>query len=227
MPTLAWLREEFSYGYDSGNVLSLIPNLTRYREERKIGGSYRKVFKQGLEPYLKSDSRVLELGPGKGSWTRAILTRVSRGEVHTVDFQDITRWLDPARYGDRLVCHRATDNSMSGPPDYYFDVFWSFGVLCHNNQSSIEQILASALAKMKAGGLAVHQYGDWNKLSAYGWDRGRIPVEFQSKPDEEIWWPRNDAASMVRIASKVGWTVVTADLSLVKRDGIVVLKAPG
>lgn len=227
MPTLDWLRREFSYGYDSGNVLSLVPNLRRFREERAIGGSYRNLFKQGLLPRLREDSRVLELGPGRGSWTRAILAHVPRGEVHTVDFQDVTRWLNPARYDGRLTCHRVTDNSMKGPPDRYFDVFWSFGVLCHNNQSSIEEILASALAKMKPGGLAVHEYGDWNKLNAYGWERGRIPLEFRSKPDEEIWWPRNDGESMVRIATRAGWEVVSADLALVQRDGIIVLRVPG
>ncbi len=64
MPTLKWLKEEFSYGYYSGNVLSLIPGLTRLKEERLIGGSYRTVFKKAIHPYLKTNSVVLELGPG-------------------------------------------------------------------------------------------------------------------------------------------------------------------
>ena len=39
MPTLDWLKKEFQYGYDSGNILSLIPNhgkwlkLISYRQD--------------------------------------------------------------------------------------------------------------------------------------------------------------------------------------------------
>ena len=93
MPTLNWLKEEFGYGYDSGNVLSWIPGRVRLAEERRSGGSYRRIFKKALAPYLQADSKVLELGPGRGSWSRAILTHVSNGELHTVDFQDVSQWL--------------------------------------------------------------------------------------------------------------------------------------
>jgi len=36
MPTLDWLIREFSYGYDSGNILSLFPNKRRRDEERLV-----------------------------------------------------------------------------------------------------------------------------------------------------------------------------------------------
>lgn len=152
MPTLEWLKQEFGYGYDSGNVLSWIPSRVRRSEERRSGGSYRRVFRQGLLPYLSARAKVLELGPGKGSWSRAILQHIPDGELHTVDFQDVSVWLRPDAYQGRLICHRVQDNSFNGVPDAYFDVFWSFGVLCHNDASSILDILRSARCKMKPGG---------------------------------------------------------------------------
>ena len=158
-----WLKGAFPSGYDSGNVLSVIPNLRRWREELKIGGSYPRVFKQAVLPYLRPDARVLELGPGRGAWSRAMLRYLPRGELHTVDFQDVTPWLNPAQYGGRLVCHKVEDNSFADLPTDYFDFFWSFGVLCHNNQSSIAGVLANTLKKMKPGAYAVHQFSDWKK----------------------------------------------------------------
>ena len=191
MPTLDWLKREFSYGYDSGNILSRFPNKRRRAEERMVGGSYRAVFGQGLEPYLKPDSRVLELGPGKGAWSRAILNCLPKGELHTVDFQDTTKWLQPEKYQGRLICHTVQKNAdFSFLADSYFDVAWSFGVLCHNNAASIGEILAHSLPKLKPGGYAIHQYADWEKLERYGWKEGGVPPEFQTKPDDEIWWPR-------------------------------------
>ena len=226
MPTLSWLQQEFSYGYDSGNILSLISGHIRRSEERRSGGSYRRVFRKALQPYLRPDTRVLELGPGKGSWSRAILRYIPDGKLHTVDFQDVTQWLKPEKYSGQLICHRVHDNSFEGLPDEYFDVFWSFGVLCHNNASSILQILRYARAKMKPEAVAVHQYGNWEKLEAFGWDRGGVPHEFKSKVDEEIWWPRNDQRLMTRLATDAGWEVVTADLNLLKRDSLILLRNP-
>lgn len=226
MPTLSWLQQEFSYGYDSGNVLSLISGRIRRAEERRSGGSYRGVFKKALQPYLHPSAKVLELGPGKGSWTRAILQHISEGELHTVDFQDVTRWLKPERYSGRLICHRVRDNSFDGVPDAYFDVFWSFGVLCHNEASSIRQILTQARGKMKHGAVAIHQYGDWEKLEAFGWNRGGVPQEFKAKNDEDIWWPRNDQGLMTRLATDAGWQVLSADLDLLQRDSLILLRNP-
>jgi len=226
MPTLTWLRQAFSDGYDSGNVLSLIPGRVRWSEERKSGGSYRQVFRKILQPHLSANARVLELGPGSGSWSRAILEHIPEGELHTIDFQDVTRWLKPADYKGRLVCHRVRDNRYGELPDRYFDVFWSFGVLCHNEPSSILEILTCAREKMKPRAVAVHQYGDWEKLELFGWNRGGVPQEFKSKVDRDIWWPRNDQRVMSKLATEAGWEVLSADLGLLRRDSIILLRNP-
>lgn len=226
MPTLSWLQQEFSYGYDSGNILSLIAGRVRRSEERRSGGSYRRVFKKALQPHLRPNARVLELGPGKGSWSRAILQHIPEGELHTVDFQDVTQWLKPENYSGRLICHRVLDNRFDGLPDGYFDVFWSFGVLCHNEASSILHILTRARDKMKPGAVSVHQYGNWEKLEAFGWNRGGVPQEFRSRNDAEIWWPRNDQRLMSRLATEAGWQVLRADLNLLERDSLILLRNP-
>jgi hypothetical protein len=226
MPSLTWLKQEFRYGYDSGNILSLVPGRIRWSEERRCGGSYRRVFKKGLRPYLHPGAKVFELGPGKGSWSRAILTSIPAGELHTVDFQDVTRWMNPRNFAGRLICHQVHDNTFQELPDCYFDLFWSFGVLCHNESMAIFEILRSARNKMKSGAIAIHQYGDWRKLDAYGWNRGGVPHEFKTQRDEDIWWPRNDQQTMTKLAAEAGWEVLCADLGLLQRDSLIVLRNP-
>jgi len=226
MPTLDWLKTEFSYGYDSGDVLSPTADEVRRREEESVGGSYRDLFLQGAVPHLKPDSVVLEFGPGRGSWTRALLQYVPQGCVHTVDFQDVRPYLQPEKYAGRLVCHQVSDNSFSCVEDGAFDFAWSFGVLCHNNLEQIEIILRHMLPKLKPGACAVHEHADWEKLERFGWERGGVPSAFKTQPDNAIWWPRNDQAAMRRTAERAGWQVLSADLGVIQRDSVIVLRRP-
>lgn len=226
MPTPQWLKKEFSYGYDSGNILSIIPNRHRKEEQHRCGGSYRNIFLKAVRPYMTKHSTVLELGPGAGSWSRAILKHIGKGKLLTVDFQDTSKWLNPEKYDGRLACYQVSDNSFNCIEDGTIDFFWSFGVFCHNNIANIEEILRNALPKMKPGEYAAHQHGDWNKLEAFGWERGCVPLEFKDKPDDEIWWPRNNCSTMVYAAEAAGWQVVTPDLNLIDRDGLILLRRP-
>lgn len=227
MPTLEWLRKEFSYGYSSGDVTSWFPDKRRRGEEDQIGGSYRRFFRRHVLPRLRKDSRVLELGPGRGSWTRPLLSAVPQGRVHTVDFQDVTPWLRPERWGGRLVCHRATDLSFAGVPDAFFDLFFSVGVLVHNNAGDIEALMSNARGKVKPGGLAIQHYADWRKLDALGWlDKHNIPARFKDEPDEKIWWPRNDQETMRALCQRAGWRVLEIDLGCFARDSVCLLQNP-
>ena len=140
MPTIEFLKNQFPDGFDSGDILA--PTDTRRcSQEIASGGSYQQVFYAAIDPWLRPDSEVLELGPGAGSWSRAILTRMPRGKLHAVDFQDVAKWLKPDLYGGRLACYRVHDNSFSCIEDNSIDFFWSFGVFCHNNIEHIEKDL--------------------------------------------------------------------------------------
>jgi SAM-dependent methyltransferase len=230
MATTEELKHLHAYGYDSGSVLRRLPDRQRRGEERVIGGSYRRFFMEAVRPHLEPGSTVLELGPGRGSWTRALLRYVTQGTVHTVDLLDVTPWLQPERHDGRLVCHQADDSSFSMLDDGSIDLFFSFGVLCHNTVPAIGEIMRGALPKMRPGGIAVHEYGDWHKLERLGWtdDRHGVPAFCRELPDEHPrnCWPRNDPDTMAAACSEAGWVVEAADLGLFRRDSVIRLRAP-
>jgi len=227
MPTYEALQQLFPNGYNSGDVLSRIASPRRLIEEIRCGANYRQVFLDGVEPYLQVDSKVMELGPGNGSWTRPLLQRVPQGELHAVDFHDVSAWIKPRDGSGELTCYQVTDNSFTQLPNSYFDFFFSFGVLCHNNAEHRGEILANSLSKMKPGGIAWHMIGDWKKLDTLDWGlRWGVPVKFKLMRDDEIWWPRNDAESFCAAAEAAGWEIVARDLNLIKRDSICVLRRP-
>lgn len=223
MADLEWMRKTFGDGYDSGDILGAQLDPVRVREEALIGGSYREFFAKAVLPFLRPDSRVLELGPGRGSWTRALLAHLPQGEVHAVDLLDVSEWLEPSEFGGRLTLHQVDGFHLDGVPDERFDLFFSFGVLCHHATPQIADVLAAGREKVRRGAVAVHQYGDWDKLYA----SGRIVAfpELALRTDEESWWPFNTRATMRAVAEAAGWTVLWDDLDLFRRDGVCVLKA--
>lgn len=224
MPSLEWLKTRFSYGFDSGDIEAKGPDKRRDQDETISGGSYREVLVKGIRPCITPGSVVMELGPGRGSWTRAILETHPDITVHAIDFVDVTPWLNQEDYPGRLFIHRVEDNSFDCIEDGTIDFFLSFGVLCHNPDQRRRLILKNAYPKMKPGGLSIHQYGAWDKLDTYGWERGCVPEDFRDKPDEDIWWPRNSVEMMSRAAVSGGWEVVRPDMDLLKRDGLILLK---
>jgi SAM-dependent methyltransferase len=223
MGSIEWLRSAFTGGYDSGDILSPVPSSTRLRQEVLIGGSYRETFLKAVLPYLRPDSRVLEIGPGRGSWTRAILRHIPEGSLDAVDLVDVSEWLDEAEFGGRLRVHRADDLALACVPDGAFDFFWSFGVLCHHTIEQIGEVLAAARPKMRPGGVAVHEYGHWPKFYASG--RMVAFPDLAASDDTESWWPSNSPEAMRAAAEAAGWIVIHDDQDLFTRDGICVLKA--
>jgi hypothetical protein len=223
MATLDWLKSAFAHGYDSGDILDPLPSSRRLRQEVLIGGSYQEAFRKGVLPFIRPDSTVLELGPGRGSWSRAILQHLPQGRLEAIDFVDVRDWLRDALETGRFVFHHASDLSFSCVEDGKFDFFWSFGVLCHHTIEQIREILANSRPKMKPGAVAVHQYGDWNKF----FESGRMVhfADFAAAPDSEHWWPSNTAEAMRAVSEATGWTVLFDDLGVFKRDGLIVLKA--
>ena len=226
MASTEWLSKAWKFGYTSGNVTSRIPGIARLIDEFKCGGSYKKVFQECVLPYIDDDSKILELGPGRGSWTKAMVKHVPNGEIHVVDYLDVSKWMKSIM-SKRVFCHMVSDN---GPYDFledqYFDFCWSFGVLCHNDSFQIEEVLSNTIKKLKPGGTAVHQYGNWDKLNAFGWFKGGIPKILQAFPDDMMWWPKNDIETMKSLAENTGWEIVCADKDLLRRDSIIVLKKP-
>ncbi len=227
MATREWLLAVHELGYNSGEINSQEPDARRAHEEALIGGSYYNFFQKAIRPFIAPNSRVLELGPGGGSWTRAILSLVPNGEVHTVDIHDVTRFMDPSDWQGRLHCHRIEKNDYRFLADDYFDFFFSFGVLCHLARDERLEILTQALPKVRRGAHSIHEYGDWKKLDAIGWGNATsIPEDLKQVPENDSWWPHNDADEMAQEACDAGWLVVTPDLGFFKRDGVIVLRRP-
>jgi len=219
MATIAELKTKFRDGYSSGDILSVDPDELRARRERTSGCDYLEIFHKAIAPHIAGKSQVLEIGPGRGSWTKSMLSFNPECTVHALDFLDLTQFFPEDLYDGRLKLVRIQGNTFKEVPNDHFDFFWSFGVLCHCEMPHVQRILERSLMKVKPGCSAIHQHGEWGKTDRY--EKGLAAGKPWIK-----WWPRNTTANMVKMAKAAGWEVVEPDMGLIDRDGLIHLRRP-
>jgi len=186
------------------------------QEFEATGANYTVIFNDLVKPRLGSDRVVLEIGPGKGSWTRAVLNHHD-GVLHVVDRLDLEDMLRAAcpSAGDRLRVHQTKSNNYEFLDDREIDFAFSIGVFVHIPLKEIALILERLHPKMKPGGEAIIHDSNWAKLDAWtggDWTRARVPPWFKDPTNRRVWWTQNDCTTMESIARRCGWNVIDADL---------------
>ncbi|MBF0099621.1 MAG: class I SAM-dependent methyltransferase [Desulfobacterales bacterium] len=171
-----WSLESFADGYSSGIISQNLPSPdseleTVQQEEQKLGGSLSEFFYQVVKPRISPNDYILELGPGRGSWTRALIHEIPQGELHTIDLQDVSQWLNDVidAYPQRLFINTVNKNELTYDclKNDFFDMFFSFGVFCHMNIEDIVHFLITIRKKLKKNAVCIAQYSDWPKAVRY------------------------------------------------------------
>jgi SAM-dependent methyltransferase len=118
-----------------------------------------------LEPFLKPDADVLELGPGYGRWTEFM---VGRGRSLTlVDVSSLCIEACAERFGDRLPKEAfvVNDGRSLPVPECSLDLIWSFGVFVHIDEPEVAAYLAECRRTLRPGGQFVIHHAGWSDWS--------------------------------------------------------------
>jgi hypothetical protein len=124
------------------------------------------VFSACIRPYITANTSVLEIGPGRGAWTKAFLQRGCR-KVYAVDAApaEHTGFWNYIGRNDRTVYIVSTDLSLTGVPDGGIDFFFSFGVFCHLTPAQCEQYVQALASKMRDGSRGFLMISDFDKYN--------------------------------------------------------------
>jgi len=125
-----------------------------------------------IRPFVGRSTRVLEIGPGRGSWTRCFLAS-GAARIDCVDAMSAERnrfWEHVGRH-PHLAYHVATDFSLGMLPDADFDFFFSYGVFCHISPPLVACYFASLSRKLASGAHGFVLVADYEKYNRF-LDRG-------------------------------------------------------
>jgi phospholipid N-methyltransferase len=217
--------------------------------------SHYAIVKALIEPNVRPGSRVLEIGPGRGAWTRCFR---EASEVYCVDALSAEHngfWEFVGR-DPRIRYLQVRDETLRACPDGHFDFIFSFGAFCHMPQAVREGYLRSMFAKARSGATCVVMYADYDKLNAawsdlsgkrtvsLSWTGAKALARFYAgrllsrvRASEGL-LDKLDAserpgrfyhggiAETGAFLEAVGWRVITPDIGLNLRDPIAVFQKP-
>jgi len=120
-----------------------------------------------IRPYVKAETVVIEIGPGRGAWTRAI-AELNPRHIYAVDavsaeHSGFWNYVGNRPNVDYIV---AIDSSLAGVPENSADYFFSFGCFCHIRPEMCEAYIASLARKMKSGAQGFLMIADYDKFNA-------------------------------------------------------------
>lgn len=155
-----------------------------------------------IRPYVNSDSVVLEIGAGRGAWTRTMLNARELVVLEAVDAEHSGFWDYVGRH-PHVQYHKVSDLSCESLPDNYFNFFFTFGCFCHLPPSAIVEYMSNVYSKLREGTHCFMVVVDFNKynhavnnLSRYADTRACAVRRF--RPIRWLWeaawrtvWPDN------------------------------------
>lgn len=207
-----------------------------------------------LKAHITPESNVLEIGPGRGAWTKAILD-LDPKMVWALDAASAQHTGFSTYVGDseRVQFHQVTDESLREVPDGEIDLFFSFGVFCHLPERVVRNYLVSLYNKMAPGAHGFFLVADFDqrnyaarnasaldrlfalrRFAAHRITHRMVTKFFPNKFDqsvgrgdqEEPQWFDIGKARAGELAQSAGFEVLEIDVGTCPRDPILHIMKP-
>jgi hypothetical protein len=117
-----------------------------------------------IKPYIHENTAVLEIGPGRGAWTKCFL---GAKEVWCMDAlsAEHNSFYEYVGRHDHVKYIQVEDFSCRALPDNRFDYFFSFGCFCHISPQGIHAYLQNMYPKLKSGAHGFLMVADYDKYN--------------------------------------------------------------
>jgi len=157
--------ETWTGGYLEGDPLDAMAESTY--GVYGYNSSLHTIYLACIRPYVGSETVALEIGPGRGAWSKVILSR-NCARLYAVDAASAehTHFWNYVGQIQRATYFVAKDFELSDIPDNSINFFFSFGVFCHLRPDMCERYIQSLARKMTSkstGFLMTADFGKYNR----------------------------------------------------------------
>jgi len=157
-------KEVWNRGYFEGDPLDVM-GPSGYRVQGYMSVLHA-VYLACIRPYTHPSTHVLEIGPGRGGWSKAFVEHHA-AKVWCLDAKpaDANRFWEYVGRRDNVEYVQVQDFTLSPVPDRSIDLFFSFGCFCHISPTLIEEYIISLAGKMKPGANGFLMIADYEKFN--------------------------------------------------------------
>jgi hypothetical protein len=129
-------------------------------------GIYHAIYQACIKPYVGPETTALEIGPGRGAWTRALLParEVWCLDALSAEHNGFWQYVGDAPH---VTYVQVDDFRCSLLPDETFDYLCSYDTLCHVSFEGIEAYVRNLRPKLKAGAHCFAMVADLEKYRSF------------------------------------------------------------
>jgi hypothetical protein len=179
-----------------------------------------------IKPYVNETTIALEIGPGRGAWTRTMLPAK---EIYALDAMPESHNCFYEYLGNpqHVKYFQVKDFSCSELPDNHFTYMFTFGCLCHVSFEGISQYAFNTYSKMKHGSDCFWMVADYDKynraMKTHLPERQhmRLDPEEDHEPVHPGRWYHAGIDWTCAILEQAGYRIVDRDVGTILRDPII------
>ncbi len=152
-------------GYYEGNPLDPL-GWSSYGPIGFISGLHA-TYLRCIKPYVNGKTVALEIGPGRGAWTQALLPAREIWALDALSAEHNGFWDFIPRAEEKKVKYlHVQDFSCRELPQNHFNYMFSFGALCHVSFEGIEESARNIYPMLKKGAACFWMIADYKKYNA-------------------------------------------------------------
>jgi hypothetical protein len=197
-------------GYFEGDPLD--PKASSSYESRSYMSILHATYLRCIKPYVADYINALEIGSGRGAWTKCML---GFAEVHVLEVLPensigIREYLNnpPNLYYHDITKEDYTETIQ----DYYFNFMFSFGVLCHLPFNELERFAQNLHDKIDMDNDCFWMISDYKKAG--------LPQDKDELPRPGRWY-NNDLERTCIMLEREGYRIIDPDVGTNLRDPII------
>lgn len=156
-----------------------------------------------IKPYINSETVALEIGPGRGAWTKSML---AAREVWALDALSAKHngFFEYLGTPSNVRYFQVSDFSCSMLPDDHFSFLFSYGCLCHVSFEGISQYARNLYPKLKDGCDCFWYVADYEKYNRCLESSSELSVWLRLCPERAQYKPLKWLLSLV---NKMEWKI--------------------
>ena len=213
------------------------------------------IYLRCIKPYINAETVALEIGPGHGAWTKAML---DSKEIWTLDAlsAEYNQFFEYLNYPKNVKYFQVEDFECRELPENYFNYMFSFGCLCHVSFEGISEYAANIFDKMQSGADCFWMIADKQKYARFIEDADKFDIWNALAPkkgkfalrqlfktfskatrppfltldvfneDSQGHWHDAGTERTCEMLEKVGYKIIEQDIGIIARDPMIYFVKP-